>query len=69
MDCVGEKRVASLRSVGPGAVEGVMAWRKAQLKGMPMCVTESLLVAVEANQDSGVLWRSRECGVRRRCKS
>ncbi|KFY22106.1 hypothetical protein V493_06843 [Pseudogymnoascus sp. VKM F-4281 (FW-2241)] len=31
-DCVGEKRVAVLRTVGPGAVEGVMAWRKAQVR-------------------------------------
>lgn len=30
--CVGEKRVASLRTVAPGAVEDVMAWRKAQVR-------------------------------------
>lgn len=51
IDCVGEKHVALLRSLGPGAVEGVMAWRKDQ--GMQVCVTDSLIGAVEANQGSG----------------
>jgi hypothetical protein len=58
--CVGKKRVAKFCYVGPGSVEGVTPWRKAQVsQGMQVCVTDSLLGAVEANHDSGDLWRSR----------